>query len=83
MKNNSTKSSNRKINWKKVGVILLIILAIISVFGIIFSSLSFAKDIDNNNSRDIGDKLQITYNVSLDINKNDKDIVENNSSTID
>ncbi|MDE5599803.1 MAG: hypothetical protein K2I49_02600, partial [Ureaplasma sp.] len=83
MKNNSTKSSNRKINWKKVGVILLIILAIISVFGIIFSSLSLAKDIDNNNSRDIGDKLQITYNVSLNIEDEDKKIVESDSTTLD
>ncbi|MDE6289709.1 MAG: hypothetical protein K2L64_02995, partial [Ureaplasma sp.] len=83
MKNNSTKSSNRKINWKKVGIILLIILAIISVFGIIFSSLSFAKDIDNNNSRDIGDKLQITYNVSLNIEDEDKKIVESDSTTLD
>ncbi len=73
MKNNNVNKTNKKINWKKVGVILLIILAIISVFGIVFSSLTFAKDIKYNNAKDIGDKLQITYNVALDIDKTESD----------
>lgn len=55
--------NNKKINWKSLGTIAIIVILVLSIIGIVFLSLSFVDKSKNKQSKDFGDQLSLKYSV--------------------
>lgn len=83
---NKLKDKIRKIKPRTLSIFLLVILLILSVLGIIFSSVSFNKNVKSTHAKELGNKLNISYDVNLlgnsKPNINDQDIMKKASESI-
>lgn len=82
---NKLKEKVKKIKPKWIYIIMLAILMVLSVIGIVFSSITFSKNVKISHSKDIGNKLNISYDLNLSKNSqsnNDQEILSYASNSL-